>query len=181
MSNPDPLVTLGDSAKFAKVSRTTVSLALRNSPRISARMRTRVQALARELGYRQNPLVTAHMAYVRSLHPHYTGQCIALVCNRSIHEVEAATFAGRLHLAAAAHVRMLVSVVDAQGNVYLPGNRLVGPGPYRLHVEAWGPRPLTHLRIVHPGGVRESHAVDGNFVARDFTLPVLLQPKWAKR
>jgi LacI family transcriptional regulator len=28
------------------------------------------------------------MSYVRSLHPHYTGQCIAFVCNRSITDVE---------------------------------------------------------------------------------------------
>lgn len=88
MDTPAPLITLNDIAKLAKVSRTTVSLALRNSPRISAAVRTNVQAIAQRLGYRQNPLVTAHMAYVRTLHPHYTGQCIAFVCNRSLAEVE---------------------------------------------------------------------------------------------
>ncbi len=88
MDTPQPLITLSDIAKEAKVSRTTVSLALRNSPRISAAVRTKVQAIARKLEYRQNPLVTAHMAYVRTLHPHYTGQCIAFVCNRSLAEVE---------------------------------------------------------------------------------------------
>ena len=88
MDKPAPLITLSDIAKLAKVSRTTVSLALRNSPRISADVRTKVQAIARKLEYRQNPLVTAHMAYVRTLHPHYTGQCIAFVCNRSLAQVE---------------------------------------------------------------------------------------------
>lgn len=88
VDTPPPLITLSDIAKAAKVSRTTVSLALRNSPRISAAVRQEVQEIARRLGYRQNPLVTAHMAYVRTLHPHYTGQCIAFICNRSLAEAE---------------------------------------------------------------------------------------------
>lgn len=89
MNDSDPsFITLATIAKLAKVSRTTVSLALRNSPRISQAVRTEVQAIARKLGYRQNPLVTAHMAYVRTLHPHYTGQCIAFVCNRSLAQIE---------------------------------------------------------------------------------------------
>lgn len=84
-------INLGHIAKRAKVSRTTVSLALRDSPRISERVRKRVQALVRTLDYRPNPLVNAHMAYVRTLHPHYTGQCIAFVCNRSREQMEADT------------------------------------------------------------------------------------------
>jgi len=81
-------VTLGTIADLAKVSRTTVSLALRNSPRISADVRQRIQAIAAKLDYRQNPLVTAHMSYVRTLHPRYTGQCIAFVCNRSLAQIK---------------------------------------------------------------------------------------------
>jgi DNA-binding LacI/PurR family transcriptional regulator len=91
LNKPAPLITLGDIAKLAKVSRTTVSLALRNSPRISERVRTKVQGVARKLEYRQNPLVTAHMSYVRSLHPRYTGQCIALVGNQTPAQIEADT------------------------------------------------------------------------------------------
>lgn len=88
LNKPAPLITLGDIANLAKVSRTTVSLALRNSPRISEKVRTKVQAVARKLEYRQNPLVTAHMSYVRSLHPRYTGQCIALVGNQTVAQIE---------------------------------------------------------------------------------------------
>lgn len=88
---PPPLVTLGTIAEIARVSRTTVSLALRNSPRISADVRAKVQAIAKDLDYRQNPFVTAHMSYVRTLRPRYTGQCIAFVCNRSLAEIEADT------------------------------------------------------------------------------------------
>jgi hypothetical protein len=91
LNEPAPLITVGDIAKLAKVSRTTVSLALRNSPRISEKVCTKVQAVARKLEYWQNPLVTAHMSYVRSLHPRYTGQCIALVGNQTFAQIEADT------------------------------------------------------------------------------------------
>lgn len=53
-------VTLQHIANAAKVSRTTVSLALRHHPKISVAMRKRVQVLDRKLGYRPNPLVAAH-------------------------------------------------------------------------------------------------------------------------
>ncbi len=53
--------TLQDVAEKAGVHRSTVSLALRDNPRISAEVRTRVQRIAREIGYRSNPLVTALM------------------------------------------------------------------------------------------------------------------------
>lgn len=57
---PTP-ATLQDVAEKAGVHRSTVSLALRDNPRISAEVRKRVQAIAQELGYRSNPLVTALM------------------------------------------------------------------------------------------------------------------------
>jgi DNA-binding LacI/PurR family transcriptional regulator len=55
------IATLQDVADKAGVHRSTVSLALRNNPRISVVVRQRVQTIARELGYRSNPLVTALM------------------------------------------------------------------------------------------------------------------------
>jgi DNA-binding LacI/PurR family transcriptional regulator len=48
-----------DLARRAKCSVNTVSLALRDSPRISTKTRARVQKLARQLGYRPNPLISA--------------------------------------------------------------------------------------------------------------------------
>lgn len=77
-------VTLEMIATRAKVSCTTVSLALRNHPRISPATRARVHALAREMGYRVNPLISAHISHLRALHPKYTGFCIAFVCNHSL-------------------------------------------------------------------------------------------------
>lgn len=67
LSDPMPQsATLQDVATRAGVHRSTVSLALRNNPRISAAVRERVQAIAREIGYRSNPLVTALMRSRRS-------------------------------------------------------------------------------------------------------------------
>lgn len=59
-------VTMNDVAREAGVSASTVSLALRGSPRISSATRTRVADLARRLGYQPNPLVTVLMQTRRS-------------------------------------------------------------------------------------------------------------------
>jgi LacI family transcriptional regulator len=58
--------TLQDVADRAGVHRSTVSLALRDHPRISEPIRRKVQAIARRLGYRINPLVSALMQSRRS-------------------------------------------------------------------------------------------------------------------
>lgn len=60
--------TLQDVADRAGVHRSTVALALRDSTRISATTRRRVQAIAHELGYQLNPLVAALMSTRRSGH-----------------------------------------------------------------------------------------------------------------
>ncbi|NBT49756.1 MAG: LacI family DNA-binding transcriptional regulator, partial [Actinobacteria bacterium] len=58
--------TLETIAKKCRVSKVTVSLALRNSPRISSSMRARVAQVAAELGYTPNPMVSALMTSLRS-------------------------------------------------------------------------------------------------------------------
>jgi len=58
--------TLGDIAQAAKVSRFTVSLALRNSPRVASVTRKKVQQVAATLGYRPNPTLAALMRSIRS-------------------------------------------------------------------------------------------------------------------
>lgn len=50
-----------DVAEAAGVHRTTVSLALRDSPKLPAATRAHVQAVAKRLGYRPDPLVSALM------------------------------------------------------------------------------------------------------------------------
>lgn len=53
--------TLQDIADRVGVHRSTVALALRDNPRISAETREKVKAVARECGYQINPLVAALM------------------------------------------------------------------------------------------------------------------------
>ncbi len=59
--------TMQEIATVASVSRMTVSLALRDSSRVSTKVRKRIRALAKKMGYRPNPLVSALMAQ-RSAH-----------------------------------------------------------------------------------------------------------------
>ncbi|AOS43568.1 HTH-type transcriptional regulator DegA [Lacunisphaera limnophila] len=56
-------VTLSDIAKKAGVHVTTVSLAMRNHPRLPEPTRQRIQALAQEMGYTPDPLLRALVAY----------------------------------------------------------------------------------------------------------------------
>lgn len=54
-------VTMRDVAVRAGVTAATVSLALRDSPEISAQTKARVLAAVQELGYRPNPYVQSLM------------------------------------------------------------------------------------------------------------------------
>jgi len=56
-------VTLADIAREAGVHVTTVSLALRNHPRLPEETRRRIQALAGKLGYAPDPFLQALVAY----------------------------------------------------------------------------------------------------------------------
>ncbi|AHF91735.1 LacI family transcriptional regulator [Opitutaceae bacterium TAV5] len=57
---------LKDIARLAGVHHTTVSKALRNKLRIPAATRERIQAIARELGYRPDPVLSALRTYRRT-------------------------------------------------------------------------------------------------------------------
>lgn len=59
-------VTMRDLAAVAEVSVMTVSYALRNSPEVSAAERARIQAIAGQLGYRPDPLLSHLMAHLRT-------------------------------------------------------------------------------------------------------------------
>lgn len=58
-----PTVTLRDIAAKLKVSHTTVSLALRNSPTISEARRQEIKQLAEEMGYRPDPMLSSLVHY----------------------------------------------------------------------------------------------------------------------
>ena len=65
MNAPAVPPTMQQIADAAGVSRMSVSLALRNSPKISVRTAQRIRLLADELGYRPNPMVSALMTQLR--------------------------------------------------------------------------------------------------------------------
>jgi LacI family transcriptional regulator len=61
--------SLLDIARACRVSKATVSLALRNDPRIAAPTKARVVAAAEQLGYAQNPMISALMSHLRNRSP----------------------------------------------------------------------------------------------------------------
>jgi LacI family transcriptional regulator len=63
---PLPRVTLKQIADLAKVHPTTVSMALRNHPRIPESTRSRLKALADQLGYVPDPMLASLNAYRHS-------------------------------------------------------------------------------------------------------------------
>jgi len=61
-----PIPTIRQLAVLTGVSRTTVSLALRNHPSLPADTRARIQKIAAAHGYKQDPLVSSLMAQLRT-------------------------------------------------------------------------------------------------------------------
>ncbi len=78
---PERRVTLSDIAKRAGVHVTTVSLALRNQPRLPLATRERLQTLAREMGYVPDPVMQALVAYRSKIMPRRNPPTIAYVTN----------------------------------------------------------------------------------------------------
>lgn len=74
-------VTLADIATRAGVHVTTVSLALRNHPRLPESTRARIKQLAQEMGYAPDPFLRALIAYRRQRMPTHTIPTLAYVTN----------------------------------------------------------------------------------------------------
>ena len=74
-------VTQTDIGRVAGVHNTTVSLALRNSPAIPEPTRTRIQAIAKQMGYQPDPALQALVAYRNGLAPSRCQETIAYVTN----------------------------------------------------------------------------------------------------
>src|SRR5579862_415818 len=68
-----PVVTLRMVAAGANFHPSTVSLALRNDPRLPAETRRRIHEVARRMGYAPNPLVSALMSQVTKRKVGYRG------------------------------------------------------------------------------------------------------------
>ena len=73
------IVNLTQVAEAAGVSKSTVSLALNQSPKIREETRQRINKLAREMGYRAHPYIGAHMASVRAGRVKFVQESIAYV------------------------------------------------------------------------------------------------------
>lgn len=62
-------VTMSDVAMAAHVHKSTVSLALRNQPKLCASTRERIRRIAEELGYRPDPMLDLFNLHRRTLEP----------------------------------------------------------------------------------------------------------------
>ena len=96
-------ITIRDIAEKAGLSKSTVANALKGGAQCSESTRDRVQALAREMGYRSNPLVSAHFANVRR--PHRKGGFAATLAYLADSPREAVVEARHPHYAAYAGAR----------------------------------------------------------------------------
>lgn len=74
-------VTLRDIARKADLHVTTVSLALRNSHRLKAATREKIQKLAEAMGYRPDPMLAALNAYRQTRLPVYFQGALAWIHN----------------------------------------------------------------------------------------------------
>lgn len=71
--------TIRSLAALAGVSRTTVSLALQNHPRLPESTRRRIQALAAQQGYRHDPVVATLMNKLRTARTNRTAERLTFV------------------------------------------------------------------------------------------------------
>lgn len=72
-------VTLLDIAKTAGVHVSTVSLALRNHPKIAVKTRKRVAEIAKQLGYRPDPQLLSLSSYRKAMKPKNLDASIAVI------------------------------------------------------------------------------------------------------
>lgn len=71
--------TIRDLAARLGLSRTTVSLALRNDPRIKPATRLKAQKMADSLGYRRSAMLTTLMTQVRARQIKFRGEVLAFI------------------------------------------------------------------------------------------------------
>ena len=77
----NPPVTIRDIAAATGLHHTTVSLALRNSPKLRPETLNKIQDMAKKLGYKPNPMLTALNAYRQSKSPPHYQSTIAWINN----------------------------------------------------------------------------------------------------
>lgn len=95
----NPVITLKDIGDACGVSKATISLALRDDPRIPETTRVRVKQAAERLGYQMNPLVSAHSTYVRTGRRNKTTTVLGYLTNWGPPAQAASKFVNQLCLA----------------------------------------------------------------------------------
>lgn len=135
-------ITLADVAKRAGVHVTSVSLALRNHPRLPEHTRQRIQALAREMGYAPDPFLRALVTYRSGIIARRNAPTLAYVTNW--------------------HTRWGWKVVPAHQKFYAGAEAKANELGYRLE-HFWLHEPgLTQKRM---GRVLYSRGINGLIVA----------------
>ncbi|MCD8483096.1 MAG: LacI family transcriptional regulator [Verrucomicrobia bacterium] len=85
-------VTLREVAEAAGVSLMTASNAMRNNPATAATTRERVKAVAAQLGYRPDPVLSALMAYRNQVQPNRLQGVLAVVIDKPAEDWEKSKF-----------------------------------------------------------------------------------------
>ena len=78
-NDPAPRPSLRDIAKALGLSHVAVSLALRDSQRVSEKRRSEVKAMAEKLGYRPDPMLASLVAYRQGKRPAAIRSCLAWI------------------------------------------------------------------------------------------------------
>lgn len=110
--------TYRDIAKSADVSVATVSMAMRNDPRISAPVRERIQVMARTMGYRANPLLAVYQSAVRSRKLHEVQATLGWINDNSHKNVWETDWNHKLYEGARSRARVLGYALD---HIWIPG------------------------------------------------------------
>ncbi|MEY4487732.1 MAG: hypothetical protein RIQ79_240 [Verrucomicrobiota bacterium] len=76
---PTPRPSLRDIARALGMSHVAVSLALRDSPRVSTARRAEVKAMAEKLGYRPDPMLASLVAYRQGKRPAGIRACLGWI------------------------------------------------------------------------------------------------------
>ena len=151
-------VTLADIAARAKVHVTTVSLALRNHPRLPPETRERIQDLATKLGYTPDPFMRALVAYRSRVMPRRNPPTLAYVTNWT--------------------TRWGWKKVTAHPDFYLGAGRKARELGYNLEHFWMGEPGLTHDRL---SSILATRAINGVIIASHMReVDVALHFDWSR-
>jgi LacI family transcriptional regulator len=179
-----PHVSMREIAQAAGVSVSAVSLALKNSTKISAARRETIVALAERMGYRRDPRLTELMEHLRTARPHRSNSTIAMLIPELTREQlkdyppMQGLIEGVREIAALAgfnvtlfflsdpgigtrRIRSILLARNIKGVVIAPFPQWRGADRFRLLRSVRGDRRLQHRRTPAAPGLPELPADDG--------------------